>query len=192
MIGESPWQTINGSEGWWLQLHVLQLFLFCGLGVSVLCLIATAIPVASVLPLLCSLCIFLTFYSVLDAITGIASGLVVEHASVLSAPIQVFGNTLIITFLADPLVGGGSMSITGILAGGGWLVSMLLLAQIARKHFYADFWVVGLLVVSGVTFGLSHLPPTGPIGMFCYFVACIAILAHQGRNKAVQPGLSQS
>lgn len=190
--GETPWQTIHGSEGWWLQLHLMQLFLFCGLGISVFCLIATSIPVGSVLPLLCSISIFLAFYCVLDAITGIASGLVVENASVLSLPIQLFGNTMIVAFLADPFIGGGSFSVTGVLAGGGWLVSMLLLAQIARKHYQADAWVVGLLVVSGVAFGLSHLPPTGPIGMLCYFVACIAILVRQDRPKAALLGLSPS
>jgi hypothetical protein len=124
----------------------------------------------------------LAFYSALDAITGIASGLVVDNASVLSMPLQIFGNTLIINFLADPLVGGGSFSVTGILAGGGWLVSMLLLAYFAKKHYQVDVWVVVLLVVSGVSFGLSHLPPTGPIGMLCYLIASIAILVRQGRH----------
>jgi hypothetical protein len=189
-IGETPWQTIQGSDGWWLQLHILQLFLFCGLGLSVLGLIATAVPAASVLPLLCSISVFLTFYSVLDAITGIASGLVVEYASVLSAPIQLFGNRIVIAFLGDPFVGGGSFSVTGILGGGGWLVSMILLAHIAKRDYQINRWVVALLVVSGVSFGLSHLPPTGPIGMLCYLIACIAILVRQSRISATLPGLA--
>lgn len=182
LAGETPWQTILASDGWWLHLHILQLFLLCGLAISVLCLVATSIPVSTVLPLLCSISVFLAFYSALDAITGIASGLVVDNASVLSMPLQIFGNTLIINFLADPLIGGGSFSVTAILAGGGWLVSMLLLAYFAKKYYQVNAWVVVLLVVSGVSFGLSHLPPTGPIGMFCYLIACIAILVRQGRH----------
>lgn len=182
LAGETPWQTILASDGWWLRLHILQLFLLCGLAISVFCLVAPSTPVSTALPLLCSVSVFLAFYSVLDAIAGIASGLVVENASVLSMPIQIFGNALIITFLADPLMGGGSFSVVGLLAGGGWLVSMLLLAHIAKKSYQVDGWVIALLVVSGVSFGLSHLPPTGPIGMLCYLIACIAILARQGRD----------
>jgi hypothetical protein len=180
-IGDSPWQTIQASEGWWLQLHVLQLFLLCGLGLSVICLISTAMPVTSALPLLCSISFFLSFYATLDAVAGIASGIVVDSVADLSKTIQVFGNQIIIAFLKDPFVGGGSFSVTALLGGGGWLLSMIMLAAIAKREYQISNWVVGLLVVSGLSFGISHLPPTGPIGMFSYFFAAFAILVRQGR-----------
>jgi hypothetical protein len=189
-MGETPWQVIHASDGWWLQLHVLQLFLICGLGLSVICLIATAIPVSSALPLLCSIVFFISFYSALDAIAGVASGIVVERTSELSNSIQIFGNSIIISFLNDSVVGGGSISIVALLGGGGWLVSMILLASIARREYQINAWVVVLLVVSGLTFGLSHLPPAGPIGMLCYLIACIAILVRQGRTTSTTLSLS--
>lgn len=175
----TPWQSIVESNGWWLQLHILQLFLFCALGVSVTSLIATSVTVASALPLLASISIFLAFYCTLDAITGIASGLIVDYASSLSTPIQLFSNKLIVIFLANPVIGGGTFSATGILGGGGWMASMFLLARLAQKEYQINPVVVVLLIVSGISFGLSHLPPTGPIGMLCYFIACLAILIRQ-------------
>lgn len=181
---DTPWQTIVASNGWWLQLHIIQLFLFCALGISVICLIATSISVATALPLLCSIGVFLAFYSVLDAITGIASGLVVNYASVLSDPIQLFGNQLIVVFLAHPVIGGGTLSATGLLGGGGWLVSMLLLARLARKEYQIHPLVIGLLIASGLFFGLSHLPPTGPLGMLCYLIASLAILHRQQKTSS--------
>jgi len=189
-MGETPWQVIHASDGWWLQLHMLQLFLFCGLGLSVICLIATSIPISSALPLLVSIVFFISFYSALDAITGVAAGIVVEHTSELSNSIQIFGNSILIAFLNDPVVGGGSISIVALLGGGGWLVSMILLASIARREYQINAWVVVLLVMSGLTFGLSHLPPTGPIGMLCYLIACIAILVRQGRTTSTTLSLS--
>lgn len=187
--GQTPWQTISASNGWWLQLHILQLFLFCLLALSVLFLVASPISVTSALPLLCSLAVFLAFYSVLDAITGIASGLIVDTTTNLSKSIQIFGNKLIVIFLTHPVVGGGTFSAAAVLGGGAWLVSMCLLARLMMKEFQINVFVVGLLIASGVFFGLSHLPPTGPIGMLCYCIACILILNRQ-HQKFAKPALS--
>lgn len=189
-INEIPWQTIQASEGWWLKLHVLQLFLLCGLGLSVICLISTTMPLHSALPLLCSISLFLSFYSTLDAVTGIASGIVVDNAVELSRSIQIFGNQIIVAFLNDPFVGGGSFSVTALLGGGGWLLSMIMLAFIAKKEYQIGSWVVVLLILSGFSFGISHLPPMGPIGMICYLFASLAILSRQGRHACSAGGVS--
>jgi hypothetical protein len=182
LLNETPWETIQSSEGWWLNLHVLQLFLLCGLGFSVICLTASTVQPSLSLPLYASISIFLSFYSTLDAVTGIASGIVVANSAELSKSIQVFGNQIIFAFLNDPVVGGGTFSITALLGGGSWLASMILLSAIAKKSYQVGNWVVVMLIVSGISFGLSHLPPTGPLGMFCYVVASIIILFRQNKQ----------
>ena len=181
-FSETPWQTIADSDGWWLQLHLMQLFLFWALGLSVICLVTPSMRMASALPLLFSISLFLAFYSVLDAITGIASGLVVAYTAVLSTPIQLAGNSIIDIFLANPVIGGGTFSVTGILGGGGWLAAMLFLARLITTQYRVHPVVAILFGASGILFGLSHLPPIGPLGMLCYLIACGMTIASQEKT----------
>ncbi|MGB3512908.1 MAG: hypothetical protein WBA93_27580 [Microcoleaceae cyanobacterium] len=167
--GKTPYESVLPKVDWWLTLHLLQLPLFGMLALAVLLLVKNLQGWAVTLSRI-GIAFFIVFYNALDSIMGIAGGLLIRSARDLSPNIQIFASKQFNLLLLDPIVGGSTFSVIGVLGGGGWAVGVIA-AAIALGRAGAPRLSVILLIASGILFGIAHVPPTGPLGMACFFIA---------------------
>ena len=185
---KTPYESVLPKVDWWLTLHLLQLPLFGLLGLSVLLLVNNLRGWEVNLSRI-GIALFVVFYCALDSIMGIAGGLLIRSARELSSSIQIFAEKQFNLLLFDPFVGGSTFSVIGILGGGGWAIGVIA-AAIALGKAGAPRLSVVLLIASGILFGLAHVPPTGPLGMACFFIAVAIIdprLWSGEKQRQVQP-----
>lgn len=170
---KTPYESVIDKVDWWITLHLLQLPLFALLGWSVLLLVSNLqgklVTISRI-----SIAFFIVFYTALDSIMGIAGGLLIRSARDLSSNVQIFASEQFELLLFDPLVGGSTFSLIGVLGGGGWALGVIAAAISLGNHGVPRFSVI-LLIISGLLFGLSHVPPTGPLGLACFWIAIISI-----------------
>jgi hypothetical protein len=117
---------------------------------------------------------FLVFYTALDAITGIASGMLIRGARSQPPALQEYVSSQVNQLFFDPLVGGTTLSLFAVLGAGGWLIGVMA-AAVALDRAGVDRFTTVLLGISGVLFAMSHTPPTGPLGLFLFFLAAVRI-----------------
>jgi hypothetical protein len=151
-----------------VNLHIAQLFLIWGLAYLLWLLVegldspAARIARALILP-------FVIAYTALDAVLGIAWGIVVEKANELPVADQPAAGRLI-----DDLINGEPEARGLILYWGAgllWLaVSLSAVVAIREK---APRPALVLMAIGAVVFALGHARPTGPIGM-ALFLAGLA------------------
>lgn len=120
---------------------------------------------------------FVVFYIALDSITGIASGLLIRNARGFSPEVKAFVSQQIDLLFFNPITGGNTFSIIGVLGAFGWTIGTIA-AAIALSKAGAERIAVALLILAAILFGLSHAPPTGPIGLFSFFSAVIRFDSH--------------
>ena len=168
---KTAFESILPQVDWWIVLHILQLPLFGLLALAVVLLVNNLQGWAARISRI-GMAFFIVFYPTLDSITGIAGGLLIRSAKELPPNVQTFVARQVNIFLADPIVGGATFSLVGVLGALGWVVGVSA-AAIALRRVGVPRLPVVLLILSGVFFGLSHTPPTGPLGMGCFFLAAI-------------------
>ena len=118
---------------------------------------------------------FVLFYGAWEAVIGLATGALVQHANeaparerpVVSDAIQSLQDNVIV---GDPGVVGG----VGALA---WITAVIA-AAVAHRRVGAPILVSILLGLSLIV--VSHPPPIGPIGLLC-FAAAVGLLALRAR-----------
>jgi hypothetical protein len=169
----SAFTAILPKVDWWLLLHLLQLPLFGLLGLSVI-LLGWPLKGSALTWSRIGILFFWIFYTALDSITGIAGGLLIRSARLLPPDLQSLVATQVNLFFFDPLVGGSTLSLVGALGAGGWLLGVGALAYAFSKEGI-DRLTIALLSASAVLFALSHTPPTGPFGLFLYFLGTTRI-----------------
>ena len=164
-------------------LHIVQLFLIGGLAYTLWLLVdgldsrAARVARALILP-------FVILYSALDAVLGIAWGIVAEKANELPVADRAAAGRLIDALLEpDPL---GYILYFG--AGVLWLALALAVVTALAKR--APRPALMLMALGAIVFALGHARPVGPIGM-ALFLAGIAWLelrprAEAGRTISVQ------
>ncbi|NEO89915.1 MAG: hypothetical protein F6K56_06540 [Moorea sp. SIO3G5] len=182
--GQTAFEAILPQVDWWLTLHILQLPLFGLMALSVVILVNNLQGWAARISRV-GIAFFIVFYTALDSITGIASGLLIRTAKELPPQVQTFVSQQVNLFLTDPIVGGATFSLVGILGALGWLVGVSA-AAIALRRVGVPRLPVVLLILSGVFFGLSHTPPTGPLGMGCFFLAVFLISFPEAKLKSIR------
>lgn len=170
---KSAFDAIAPLVDWWLVLHLLQVPLFGLVGVGVLLMVGNLRGWAATISRI-GILFFLLFYTTLDAITGIASGVLIRSAKNLPPEVKFFVSKQVNLFFFDPIIGGGTLSLIGILGAGGWFVG-LTAAAIALSQVGVDRLSVIFLILAAILFGLSHTPPTGPLGLFFFFFAATRI-----------------
>lgn len=171
--GKTPYESILPKADWWFILHLLQLPLFGLLGLAVILLVKNLQGWAATISRI-GIAFFIVFYTALDSIMGIAGGVLIRSARDLSPNIQIFASKQFNVLLLDPIVGGSTFSLVGILGGGGWAIGVIA-AAIALGRAGASRLSLVLLIASGILFGIAHVPPTGPLGMACFFIAVATI-----------------
>ncbi|MEM6398771.1 MAG: hypothetical protein AAF757_00855 [Cyanobacteria bacterium P01_D01_bin.116] len=171
--GQTAFEAILPQANWWITLHLLQLPLFGLMALAVILLTNNLKGLTATLSRI-GIAFFIVFYTALDSITGIASGILIRSADGLPSNVQAFVAQQVNLFFFDPIVGGSTYSLIGLLGAGGWLVGVSASAIALRRIGVSRIPVI-LLILSGVFFGLSHTPPTGPLGMACFFIAGVMI-----------------
>jgi hypothetical protein len=157
--GESPYIIVAGNTTWWTVLHILQLPLFGLLALGVYTLVS-GLPGRAPTVTRVGLAFFVIFYTALDSITGIASGIIVGKARDLNEVEQAAVEPLVNSLF----LGGGPYTFIVVFAVIGWIVAVIAAASALSKAGVSRLPVI-LLVIAAVAFGLNHEPPTGPIGM---------------------------
>jgi hypothetical protein len=143
-----------------VRLHIAQLFLIMGLGFVVWLLVegvvgrAATVARALIIP-------FVVTYTALDAVLGIAWGIVAEQANDLPAEDQRGADRLI-----DELISGDPEP-RGLLLywGAGLLWLAVALAVVAALKDTAPLGALVSMSLGAAVFTLGHAPPMGPVGM---------------------------
>jgi hypothetical protein len=156
-LGDDPSLFVN--------LHIAQLFLIMGLAFVLWLLVegvaGRAATVARVL-----IIPFVVAYTALDAILGIAWGIVVETANDLPVADQAGAGRLI-----DELI-SGDPDPRGLLLywGAGLLWLAVALAVVAALRPTAPLGAQVLMVLGAAVWTLGHAPPMGPVGMGLFLI----------------------
>jgi hypothetical protein len=171
--GKSAFDSILPKVDWWLTLHLLQLPLFGLLTLAVILMVRNLNGWAATTSRI-GMGFFVVFYIALDSITGIASGILIRSARDLSPSMQAFVSVQVNLLFFNPITGGNTFSIVSVLGALGWTVGTIA-AAIALAKAGAKRLPVVLLILAAILFGLSHAPPTGPLGLILFFLAVIQI-----------------
>jgi len=179
---ESPFDLIVDKANWWFTLHLLQLPLFGLMALAVYLLVDGLHGWAATISRI-GAWFFVVFYIALDSILGIAGGVIARGARELPADQQALIARELEKFAFDPIVGGGGLSLLGILGPLGWVAAAVGAAIALRR--------VGLPVVPTILIGASaifavHSWPTGSLGLAFFLLG--AGWAEFIREKAVVGG----
>jgi hypothetical protein len=154
---------------WWLLLHLLQLPLFWLVAWSVADLLRGTRCSFTTLNRL-ALLVFAASVTVLDALAGIATGLLAHTAAGWPAEQQTLAARQLQALLSGPLI-GTRWSLLDLLVASSWLVG-LWAAACALASARRSVVACGLLAASGLALWYGgHATPFGPIAFGSTFVA---------------------
>ena len=164
---------LQTGYGFWVGIHVAELFLLGFLGLTLWFLLeglegkAATIGRLAIIP-------FLVFYSAFEAIVGIGTGLMAWRAQEVAGPDQAIDFQLVQHVwmsLLDPQVPVVYLYLIGDLS---WLVAVICAAAALRSAGASTIAVV-LLVSAGILFGIDHPFPTGTAAMISLFFAMVLL-----------------
>jgi hypothetical protein len=167
---------VGDATGFFIGVHIVQLFLIGGLAYMLWLLVdgfeSRAATTARVLILP-----FVIVYTALDAVLGIAWGIVVEKANQLPVADRAAAGRLVDALLEPEPLGYVLYFGAGLL----WLA--VALAVVAVLWNTADRRALALIASGAIVFALGHARPMGPIGM-ALILAGIAWLELRPRREA--------
>jgi hypothetical protein len=159
---------LGEETGFFIGLHVAQLFLIGGLAYTLWLLVerldSRAARLARVLILP-----FVIVYTALDSVLGIAWGIAAEKANALPAADQAAAGRLIDDLLEPEPLG------YVVYFGAGLLWLAVALAVVAALWTRAPRPALALMAAGAIVFTLGHARPMGPIGM-AFFLAGVVWL----------------
>ncbi len=162
-------RTLAPVADQWLIVHLLQAPLLALVGLAVYLMVRELGGAAAAVARF-SMVVFVVFYTVFDAVDGIAVGVLVRNAIDLQAARLAAVEEAIDMLWNNPIVGNFSVvSVTGAAA---WAVGVIA-AAIALRMAGAPRPPVALMILSALIFGMSHASPMGPIGMACLLAAFV-------------------
>lgn len=177
---ENP--EVGDPTGLFVGLHIAQLFLIWGLAYVLWLLVedlrnrAATIARALILP-------FVILYTALDAVLGIAWGIVAQTANGMSTVDQAAAGRLIV-LLNKPEPSGYVLYFgAGVL----WLAAALSVVIALRNR--ASGTALVLMALGALVFSLGHARPMGPIGM-SLFLAGIALVEFHPRRVPAPAAVS--
>jgi hypothetical protein len=159
---------VGDETGGFIWLHIAQLFLIGGLAFMFWLLLdgvdgrAATLARALILP-------FVIVYTALDAVLGIAWGIVAQKANELPVADQAAAGRLIDALLEPEPLGYVLYFGAGLL----WLAVALSVVTALRGR--APWPALALMAIGASVFALGHARPMGPIGM-AFFLAGVAWL----------------
>jgi len=171
---ENP--EVGDATGLFIGLHLVQLVLIGGLAYVLWLLVgeldgrAASLARALILP-------FVILYTALDAVLGIAWGIVAREANELPVADRPAAGRLIEALLEPEPSGYVLYFGAGLL----WLAAALAVVTALRGRAPTPSLV--LMALGATVFALGHAPPVGPVGM-SLFLAGIAWLELRPRREA--------
>ena len=166
---------VGDETGLFIGLHIAQLFLIGGLAYLLWLLVdgldsrAARVARALILP-------FVILYTALDAVLGIAWGIVAEKANELPVADQPAASRLVDALLEPEPLGYILYFGAGVL----WLT--VALTVVTALGVRAPRPALALMAVGATVFALGHARPVGPIGM-TLFLAGVAWLELRPRRQ---------
>jgi hypothetical protein len=154
---------VGDDTGLFIWLHIAQLVLIGGLAYMFWLLVegldgrAATVARALILP-------FVIVYTALDAVLGIAWGIVAQKANELPVADQAAAGRLIDDLLEPEPLGYVLYFGAGLL----WLA--VALSVVTALHATAPWPALALMAIGATVFALGHARPMGPIGM-AFFLA---------------------
>lgn len=175
-------QTLLPVASRWLAVHLLQLPLFTLLALALYLLVDGVDGTAATVARLGAI-VFGALYAALDAVAGIATGVLARDAAGLEPAARSAVASAIDALFTDPLVGGGASLLT-VTASLAWLVAALG-AAIALRHSGAHRLAVVLVALAALLFPLGHTPPNAQLALGCFAAgAAIAEFGPRARPRA--------
>lgn len=158
------YQHLLSLIDWWLFLHIVQLPLFGLLALTIYTLINGIDHVFATISRI-GLGLFVVFYIALDAILGVAGGILIQYGSQLSFEQQIVIED---AYVALFLRGGELLNDIAVYS---WFVAGLsaAIALYIKGKNHVGVVFLGL----GTLFYFSHAFPYGPLAMLCLLVAVI-------------------
>ena len=126
---------------------------------------------------------FVLFYGAWEAVIGLATGALVQHANDAPAGERAAVSDAIQSLQGNVIV--GESSVAGFGGALAWIIAVIA-AAVAIRRAGAPVLATVLLVLSLVV--VSHPPPIGPVGLACF---AGAVLALYGSQRAGAPSMSQ-
>lgn len=171
--------ALMGATGLWVGIHVVQVLLVAGLGVTVRRMLADVdsraarIARGATVP-------FIAFYAAFDALVGLGSGIVAQRAADLTGAARqaVLGTGD--ALFAHPV--SELLATVGVLA---WLTATLGAAWALRRTEPPA--VRAGLVAAGVLFGLTHVGMLGAVGAGALLLAARAQLVARRQPATASP-----
>jgi hypothetical protein len=132
---------------------------------------------------------FALFYTIWEALQGIAMGVLIDRVNQLPATERGTGADLVQDFGENILV--RDLGILGSIGTLGFVVAMIAAGIALRRHAGAPLGVPVLLGLAGFLI-TAHPPPFGPTGLVL-FIAAVLLLVRRGSARhaevpVVQPG----
>jgi hypothetical protein len=168
---------VGDETGAFIALHVAQLFLIGGLAYVLWLLVegldarAAKVTRALILP-------FVIVYTALDAVLGIAWGIVAQKANELPVADQAAAGRLIDNLLEPEPLGYVLYFGAGLL----WLAVALSVVTALRGR--APWPALALMAIGATVFALGHARPMGPIGMAFFLAGVVWLELRPGREAA--------
>jgi hypothetical protein len=160
--GDNIFETLSPIATWWTALHVAQVPLFALIGLAVFLLVRDLDGPAARISRM-AIAIFVVVYPAFDAAVGVASGVMMRNVGSLTADQRGLVEQILQALFWGPVTG-----LMALVGSASWLVA-LVAAALAWRRAGAPALVVGLLALSGLLLGVSHIRPFGPL-------ACLAFL----------------
>lgn len=167
---DGVYSHVSHDVGTWLTVHLLFLPLLGLLGVGLYLLLRGYEGVTATIGR-AGIAAFATFYIAMEAIAGIAVGVLVREGQALPAAQRTGVATVVEALFYDPVVGGGSVSLFAVLGVLGYLVAVVAIAIVLHREGAPRLPLV-LLVGSFIAI-FGHAGPTGVLGMVLFFVAVV-------------------
>ena len=157
---------VGDDTALWIWLHLAQFVLIGGLAYVLRSLVdgldnrAAALARALIIP-------FVIVYTTLDAILGLAWGIVAQKANQLATADQPAAQQLVHDLL-EPSPAGYVLYF-----GAGLLWLCVVIAMVFALAPSAPKGALRLIAFGGVLFGVGHAPPTGPLGMAMFLAGVV-------------------
>lgn len=168
---------ITDRTALWLAVHVVQVVLIMGLGLTIRWLVdglgGRAADVARG-----GVWVFVAVYAAFDAVVGVGTGVVVRAAATLDGAERTTVLAAADALFTHPL--GLLLAVVGSLA---WLTAAVS-AALAHRRIGTGADVTAAIAVAGLLLGMTHVGPSGLAGAFALLYAIQRV---RGRDRVVQP-----
>lgn len=152
-VPTGAFEDLAPQVDWWITLHLLQLVLFCLLGLSAYLLLDGVQGTAATFSRI-ALGVFVIFYPAADTILGISTGILIRYANGLpDFPQTITAQAIDTLFSGDPIA-----SVIATLGGFGWGIGILLAAVALSRPAPALSrlsWSHWLVIIPALLVGLA-------------------------------------